>query len=336
MTRPVNPFHRAVYLTGPTASGKSEAGLELAVRLNAEILALDSMTLYRGMDIGTAKPGEEELCAVPHHLIDVLDPWDSASVADYRGWAASAIADIEARGKRVLFVGGTPLYLKACLRGLFEGPPAALEIRKRLEEEAQRLGHAHLHQQLANLDPPTAERLHENDVRRVIRALEVFETTGRRLSDLQVEHDQPAPSSVAVFALDRPVENLNQRINLRVERMFADGLVEEVRRLRSMERPWNVVPAAGVGYREVAEMLNGRRSEAETIEATQLRTRQFAKRQRTWFRGLREVRAISVGTGETGSSMATRLFEAIQEKEDDRPEINDRASSRGGSPEGSR
>src|SRR5258708_5815268 len=140
----MNPFHRALYLTGPTASGKTAVGVALAGRIGAEVVALDSMTLYRGLDIGTAKPTEAERGGVPHHLIDMLAPWESASVADYRQWAAEAVTDIESRGHRVVFVGGTPLYLKALLRGLFEGPAAAPEVRLALEAEADAQGDAAL------------------------------------------------------------------------------------------------------------------------------------------------------------------------------------------------
>src|SRR6185312_14036322 len=178
---PDNPFHRAFYLTGPTASGKTAVGVALACRLGAEVVAMDSTTIYRGMDIGTAKPTMAERGGIPHHLIDVIDPWESASVADYLGWAREAIRGIEGRGRRVLFVGGTALYLKALLRGLFAGPGSDPELRRRLEEEADAEGDAALHRRLAGLDPSTAARLHPNDRRRVVRALEVIAMSGRPL-----------------------------------------------------------------------------------------------------------------------------------------------------------
>ena len=167
--------------------------------MNAEVLALDSMTLYRGMDVGTAKPTFGERQGVPHHLIDVLDPWESASVADYRAWAISQVLDVESRGKVALFVGGTPMYLKVLLRGLFEGPPADETLRNRLETESSES----LHARLFGYDPTLAARLHVNDRRRVIRAIEVRELTGKPLSEHQQEHDQPA-LGVKVFALERP------------------------------------------------------------------------------------------------------------------------------------
>jgi tRNA dimethylallyltransferase len=308
----VNPFHRAIYLTGPTASGKTAVGVALARRLDAEVIALDSMTLYRGMDIGTAKPTAEERGDVPHHLIDVLDPWDSASVADYREWALRAVLDLQSRGKRILFVGGTALYLKTLLRGLFEGPGADPTVRLRLEREAEEIGDAAMHERLKGLDPAIAARLHINDRRRIVRALEVIALTGQPLSRLQVEHAHPAPPEVPVLALDRPRAELHDRINRRVDLMFDSGLVEEVRRLQAAERPMSSVAAQGVGYREVIEMLAGKTDLGETIERVKARSRQFAKRQSTWFRGLVEVRPWPVAQGDTAEAIAERLAACIE------------------------
>jgi tRNA dimethylallyltransferase len=306
-----DPFHRAIYLTGPTASGKTAVGVALARRLGAEVVALDSMTLYRGMDVGTAKPTPAERGGVPHHLIDVLDPWESASVARYRDWAAEAVAEIEARGRRVVFVGGSGLYLKALLRGLFEGPGADPALRLGLESEALARGDAALHARLAALDPAAAARLHPNDRRRVVRALEVVASTGRPLSEWQTGHDRPAPAGVAVFALERPRAELWDRIDRRVVAMFEAGLVAEVRRLVGGSRPLSQVAAQGVGYKEVIELIAGRTTETETVALVQLRTRQFAKRQGTWFRGLAEILPWPVAADEPPDETARRLAEAI-------------------------
>lgn len=300
-----NLFHEAIYLAGATATGKTAVGVELAERLGGEIFALDSMTLYRGMDIGTAKPTIAERRGVPHHLIDVIDPSEAASVAQYRGWAADALADVRSRGRVPLFVGGTALYLKALLRGLFEGPSADPDLRAELEAEAEASGDQALHQRLAVVDPPTAARLHPNDRRRVIRALEVQALTGRRLSDLQAEHDRPAPPTVAVIALTRPRSVLHDRINRRVEAMFAQGLIQETERLRDRIHP---IPAQGVGYRETLDLLSGKIRLKDAVEFTQARTRQFAKRQETWFRGLSEVKLWPVADDEPPETTADRLL----------------------------
>jgi tRNA dimethylallyltransferase len=293
-----NPFQGALILTGPTGSGKTQLGLELAERLGAEIVSMDSMALYRGMDVGTAKPTPEERRRVPHHLVDVLDPWESASVAWWLDQAARCSEEIRARGRRVLLVGGTPLYLKALLRGLFAGPPADAALRDRLEREAQAAGPQILLDRLARVDPVAAARLHPNDLRRVIRALEVWELTGRPISAWQRQWaggDEPAGSAGCAGApsclwLDLPRDELYARINARVERMFAGGLVEEVRALRALPRPLSREAAQALGYKEVMRHLDGLASLEETVALVQTRTRQFAKRQVTWFRHLPECR----------------------------------------------
>jgi len=304
-------LRRATYLTGPTASGKTAVGVALARRIGAEVLALDSMTLYRGMDVGTAKPTAEERGGVPHHLIDVLDPWDSASVAEYRAWASAKVREVEARGRRALFVGGTPLYLKALLRGLFDGPSADPAIRRDLEAEAARSGVPSLHARLARVDPASAARLHPNDLRRVVRALEVIALTGLPLSEHWREHDRPA-EGVAVFALERPRAELHGRIDRRVSAMFEGGLVAEVRRLLDAPRRIGEVAAQGVGYRETIAMLGGEGDLGATIEKVRARTRQFAKRQGTWFRGLSEVRPWPIAPDESARAAADRLALVIE------------------------
>ena len=299
-------FRKAVYLTGPTASGKTAVGVLLAHRLGAEVVAMDSMTLYRGMDIGTAKPGVEERRGVAHHLIDVVEPWEAASVAQYREWAGEVLRDLDRRGVPALFVGGTPLYLKVLLRGLFEGPAADEDKRLVLEELAQEIGNERLHERLAGVDSVLAARLHPNDRRRIIRGLEVFEATGRPLSQWQNEHERPA-AGVKVFALGRPREALHRRIDERVLQMMEGGLVAEVERLLANPRGISDVAAQGVGYREVLDLLAGRLAEDEVVSRIQARTRQFAKRQETWFRGLAEVKTVQVGEEETAEEVAGRI-----------------------------
>jgi tRNA dimethylallyltransferase len=277
-------FRDAYVLTGPTGSGKTALALDLAERLNAEIIAMDSMTLYRGMDIGTAKPTPAERSRVPHHLIDVLEPGESASVAWYLQRAAACVADIRGRGKRALFVGGTPFYLKAMLFGLFEAPAKDEDLRRRLEAEAARDGAVALHARLAAVDPETAGRLHPNDVRRVVRALEVYRATGKPISALQVQW--PALEADAgrppVLCLDLPRPVLYARIDRRVEAMIAAGWLDEVRRLR--RRPIAPEPAQALGYAELGWVLDGVLPLIEAVPRIQQRSRNFAKRQLTWFR----------------------------------------------------
>jgi tRNA dimethylallyltransferase len=285
-----SPFANALILTGPTACGKSALALELAEKLNAEIIAADSMTLYRGMDIGTAKPSPADRTRVPHHLIDVLDPWESASVAWWLQRAADCVADIEARGRLALFVGGTPFYLKALLCGLFPSPPADRSLREQLEQEAQSNGCEALHARLTAVDPESARRLHANDVRRVVRALEVWHLTGEPLSAWQQQHwwscNGPRFRPGACLAIEVPRPELYARIDRRVDAMFAAGWMDEVRRLRELQHPQSREASQALGYREIGEHLDGKRTLAETIAEVQLRTRQFAKRQLTWFRAL--------------------------------------------------
>ncbi len=279
------PFQNAMVLTGPTGSGKTLLALQLAKKLDAEIIAMDSMTLYRGMDIGTAKPTQAERALVRHHLIDVLEPWQSANVAWWLEQATSCACEIEARGKRVLFVGGTALYLKALIAGLFEGPGADPEIRRRLSDLADRQGGSALYDRLVQVDPLSAARLHPNDLRRVIRALEVWETTGRPLSEWQQQWRVAGKaSSGAVLWLDIPRAELYRRIDARVDKMMADGLAAEVERLRRMTPPPGFEARQALGYKEIFELLDGQQTLARTIEIIKTRTRNFAKRQLTWFR----------------------------------------------------
>jgi len=307
----VPPVLDCWFLTGPTASGKTGVGLELAGRIGAEIVSVDSMALYRGMDIGTAKPTVRERRRVPHHLVDVLEPHQQFSLAQYLEAAHRSIGEIKARGCEVLFVGGTPLYLKGLLRGIFRGPPADWSLRRRLEEEARNKGADFLHRRLAEVDPVAAQRLHPNDTRRLIRALEVYEKTGRPISRLQRQFDTArSADDCRVFVLDWPTAQVNARIDRRVDAMFAAGLVEEVRGLLARPYALSKTAAQALGYREVIEHLQGERGLAETIELIKTHTRRFAKRQRTWFRSLRECRFVPVADPIDRAEVARRIAEA--------------------------
>jgi tRNA dimethylallyltransferase len=292
-TAPLDLATQCWYLTGPTAAGKTRVGLELARRLNAEILSLDSMAIYRGMDIGTAKPTRAERAEVPHHLIDIVDPDQEYSLAQYVAAAEAAAADVRRRGREVLFVGGTPLYLKALLRGIFDGPPADWDFRKQVEEEADRVGTAALHERLGQVDPLTAARLHPHDRRRIIRALEVYRLTGKPISHLQTQFDEGRlPEDCRVFVLDWPRDALYRRIETRVDQMMEIGLVAEVQRLTARYTTLSRTAAQAAGYREVIQHLSGEYPLEEAVQKIRTRTRQLAKRQGTWFRSLQECRRV--------------------------------------------
>ena len=281
------------FLTGPTASGKTKIGLELAERLGADIISMDSMAIYRGMNIGTAKPTADEQARLPHHLVDIVEPTTTYSVSDYVAAAEVKIGEIRARGREVLFVGGTPLYLKALLRGMFDGPPGDVPFREQIMAEAAAVGTEALHDRLSLVDPLSAAKLHRNDLRRIVRALEVYRVTGQPISHQQLQFDEGlAAESCRVFVLDWPRPVLHQRINDRVARMFDQGLVAEVHELLRKHGNLGKTACQAVGYQETIRHLREGLSLSDTIRATQARTRQFAKRQLTWFRSLRECRWI--------------------------------------------
>jgi tRNA dimethylallyltransferase len=289
-------FPHALILTGPTGSGKSRLAIDLAERLDAEIVSMDSMTLYRLMDIGTAKPSAADRARVPHHLLDVLDPFESASVAWWLGQATACYHEIAGRGKKVLFVGGTPLYMKALLHGLFDGPQGDQALRQRLAGEAEQLGVQALHDRLERVDPVSAARLHPNDLRRVLRALEVWELTGQPISALQLQWTRKSHAEEQqdyCLGLDVTRTELYARIDARALQMIADGLVKEVRSLRSLARPLSREASQALGYKEVFAHLDGQATLEEAVVSIQRRTRNFAKRQLTWFRHLPECRMVA-------------------------------------------
>lgn len=301
------------FLSGPTASGKTRVALKLAELLNAEIISLDSMAIYRGMNIGTAKPTVEERKAVPHHLIDIVDPNETFSISDYVDAAQQCVRKIRQRQRDVLFVGGTPLYLKALLRGIFVGPPADLDFRRQVEAEIARVGVDALHQRLRQIDPLSALKLHPNDVRRMVRALEVYKVTGRPISHMQLQFDEGRPAEACrVFVLDWPRTELHRRIDRRVDRMFEHGLIDEVRGLLGRHGMLSKTASQAVGYRQVLNFLDGRMGKEETIECTKARTRQFAKRQLTWFRSLSECRWVERQSDVDPDTIAQRIVSSVE------------------------
>jgi tRNA dimethylallyltransferase len=286
--REIHPL--PIFLAGPTAVGKSALALALADKIGGEIISVDSMQVYRGLDIGTAKPTHAERARVPHHLMDVAELTEAFDAAKFVALAQEAVTEIQSRGGVPIFCGGTGLYFKAFLEGLGEAPPS--DERLRAELEAAPL--AELLRELELCDPVTFAKIDRQNPRRVIRALEVIRLTGKPFFAQRARWgeapDEPSPkgsrgrSPHQFFCLSRPTADLHARINLRVDQMFAAGLVEETRRLLPHGLEQNKTAMQAIGYRQVVEHLRGERSLPETIELVKIKTRQYAKRQLTWFR----------------------------------------------------
>lgn len=289
------PNNKVAVLLGPTAVGKTGVALELAGRLKAEIVNADSLQVYRELDIGTAKPTPAERARAPHHLIDVVAPTESYDADRYGVEGRAVLADLHRRKVPPLVVGGTGLYLKALLHGLFEEGAPNPTIRERLHRELHDLGLPLLHQRLAALDPATASRLHPNDTYRILRALEVIEATGRPLSELFAAHRfRNCPFRVLKLGLALPREELNERIELRVEAMLTQGFLGEVEELLRRYPP-DLKPFQSLGYRHLINFLQGQWSWEEAIELLKRDTRRYAKRQLTWFKADPEVRWFHPG-----------------------------------------
>jgi len=294
------PLLDAWYLSGPTASGKTQVAIPLAKSLNAEVISLDSMAVYRGMDIGTAKPSVDILGEVPHHLIDVVDPTEDYSVSQFVIDAHQCAAEIRSRGRQVLFVGGTPLYLKTLLRGMFLGPPADWDFRASVQKDVQEFGLEALRGRLFQVDPLSAHRILPHDQRRMTRALEVAMLTGRPLSHWQTQFERIGDQHCnRVFVLGWDRSALHQRVKERVERMFEAGLLDEVKGLLAKHQTLGRTAMQAVGYKEPIEYLSGRATLPDTIERVLIHTRQFVRRQEIWFRSIKEVRRIPIS--ETGN-----------------------------------
>ena len=301
------------FILGCTASGKEHTGLALARRLGGHIVSVDSMKIYRRMDIGTAKPTPQERAEIVHHGIDLVEPSEPFSVARYVQYADAAIASILAAGAVPLAVGGTALYLKALTEGLFAGPSANPEIRDELTRRAAAEGLAALHAELAAVDPQAAARIHPNDQKRIVRALEVHRLTGEPISRLQQQWDKPSRRYDAVMiGVRRDREDVNRRINARVKRMLERGLREEVAALLAEPGGLSRQAAQALGYAEMIAHLRGRCTLEEAVERIKINTRQFAKRQRTWFRRFRDVRWIDAGPDEPVERIADAAMAFLQ------------------------
>ena len=276
---------KLVIILGPTASGKTELAVRLAERFDGEIVNADSVQVYRGMDIGTAKPSAELRQRVAHHLIDIVSPASNFSASDFRREAAGAIADIMRRGKKVFVVGGTGLYIRALLQGLVDSPSGDDDIRKELSEEADRKGESELLGRLSAVDPVTAARLHPNDRVRIIRALEVYQLTGRPISQFRHEHGFTENHYLHLkIGITVERQDLYRRIERRVEQMMGQGLVREVSELLEGGYDAGSKAMRSIGYRQICSFINGDYDLAEAVRLIKRDTRRYAKRQITWFK----------------------------------------------------
>ena len=305
-----------ILILGVTASGKGSVGFALAQRLGAEILSVDSMKIYKRMDIGTAKPSQERRAAVPCHAIDIVEPYDTYNVGLYYEYAYKAIHDIQARQKPVVAIGGTALYIKALLYGLFDGPGADQAVRSELLRRSESEGTAALHKQLALIDPDAAQRISPNDERRIVRALEVWQMTGKPISSFQTQFDVSKPRhGWCVIGLRREKAMESQRINARVKKMVDSGLVQEVRGLLSEDRPLSPQAAVAIGYAEIIDHLQGKYTLEEAVERIKINTRRLAKSQRTWFKTFRQVQWIDINESDTVETTLSRAIDIIEQYE---------------------
>ena len=297
-------------LAGPTACGKSQASVWLAEALNAEIISMDSMKVYRGMDIGTAKPPPEARARVPHHMIDIVEAWETYNVAQYAADADNAIRLVQGRGRRPLCVGGTPLYVRALLYGIFDAPAPDPALRDRLRGRISQEGAPALHAELRRVDRVTAERLHPHDAKRVSRALEVYYATGTPISEHQRQFDREHRRPARVMALRRRSADLRRRLEARAEAMFARGWIEEVRRLLAGE---GLSPTAeqAAGYREIVRFLGGEITREEMIARVKASVWRIARKQMSALRGMPGLTWCDVEPDETPEIVGKRLYKAL-------------------------
>ena len=284
-----------VILLGPTAVGKSEHAIEFAQRFDMEIINADSMQVYRGMDIGSAKPSPAQRELVTHHLIDIKNPDEDFSAAQFRKEALNSIASLHRKGKQPLLVGGTGLYIRALTRGLFPAPPADQRLREELKEQEKNKGKWYLHRELTKIDPAAASRIHPNDTFRVIRALEVFHLTGKSISEQHQNHQfKESYFNVLKIGLTRDRKELYDRIERRVDLMITSGLAEEVKSLLTKGYPPTIKPFQSLGYKQVLGFLQGETDMDEAVQLIKRNTKRYAKRQITWFKKDAEIQWVTL------------------------------------------
>jgi len=285
-----NTKPNVIVICGPTATGKTSTAIELAGIVGGEIIGADSMQVYRYMDIGTAKPTADEQACVPHHMIDIVDPEEHFDAKKYAKMAHEIIMELFAQGITPLIVGGTGLYIKVLVHGLFEVDPADHNIRRRLKKQAEARGTDFLHQRLSRCDPDTAAKLHPHDTYRIIRALEIYELTGKTISDHHRTHRfQDRPFRVLKIGLDLDRDLLYDRINLRVDAMIEAGLIDEVKGLLGKGYSPNLKSMQSIGYRHMVDLIENRLSIDEALRTLRRDTRRYAKRQLTWFNADPEI-----------------------------------------------
>lgn len=280
-----NKDNNLLILLGPTGVGKTDISIKLAQKIpNMEIISADSMQIYKYMDIGTAKPDKTILKSIKHHMIDIIEPSENFDVIQYSKLAVKIILDIFKRGKIPILMGGSGLYISSIINPLFTGPAKDIEYRKILEEEEKLHGEKYLYDKLSKIDPISASKIEPNDLRRIIRALEVYKSTGKTISYLQKKALNEKPKfKYHIIGLKRSRENLYKRINLRVDKMIKKGFIEEVKMLRKIGYKEDLNSMQGLGYKQVNKYFNGIYSQEEAIDLIKIETRHYAKRQMTWF-----------------------------------------------------
>ena len=303
-----------ILILGVTASGKGTVAFDLAQKIDAEIISIDSMKVYRRMDIGTAKPSARRRNRVRYHLIDVVEPYESFSVDGFCALAHKAIGQARASYKPVVAVGGTAMYIKALLYGLFDGPGADSTIRNRLKAEIDSQGPTSLHLRLSKVDPEAASRIHPNDARRIVRALEIFELTGKPISSLQTQFDtRQMLSDWKMIGLRREKSVENRRINARVKQMIDDGLVDEVKALLAEAEPLSAQARSAIGYAEIIDYLDGKMTLEKAVEKIKINTRRLAKAQRTWFKTFKKVNWLDIAEDEPAEGILGRTIAMLED-----------------------